>query len=117
GRQRPVEIEVPPDVFRASTDVTVLSPEPVVVHEPDPELIARAADLLAAAREPIVIAGGGVVLGDASAAFTAVAEQLQASALDTREGKGAIDERHPLFVGTAWVNWRLKPVIEAADVI
>src|SRR5206468_10906946 len=72
GRPRPVELEFPPDVFRATTDAEVVPPVPPAVHEPDPELIAAAADLLAAAREPLVIGGGGVVLGDASAVFTAV---------------------------------------------
>jgi acetolactate synthase-1/2/3 large subunit len=117
GRTRPVEVEVPPEVFRAATDAAVLPPEPPAVHEPDPELVERAAALLLAAKEPMLVAGGGVVVGDASAAFTAVAETLQATVVNTREGKGAIDERHPLFVGTAWVNRRLKPVLEQADVI
>src|SRR5207302_7732230 len=55
GRNRPVEIEFPPDVFKMTTDASVIGPEPVIVHEPDPDLIARAADLLASAREPLVI--------------------------------------------------------------
>ena len=117
GRTRPVEIEVPPEVFAAATDAPVVTPVPAAPHEPDPELVVRAAELLRSAREPMLVAGGGVVLGDASAAFTAVAEALQATVVNTREGKGAIDERHPLFVGTAWVNRRLRPVLERADVI
>ena len=79
--------------------------------------IEQAADLLAAATSPLVVGGGGVVLADASGEFTAVAERLQAAVVNTREGKGCIDERNPLFVGTAWVNRRLKPVINQADVI
>ena len=35
----------------------------------------------------------------------------------TREGKGAIDDRNPLSVGTMWVNRRLRPVLDAADVV
>src|SRR6185295_3804365 len=35
----------------------------------------------------------------------------------TREGKGAIDDRNPLAVGTMWVNPRLRPVLDAADVV
>jgi len=117
GRTRPVELEFPPEVFAAVTAAEVIPPVPPTVHEPDPALIARAAELLASATEPLLVAGGGVVLGDASGPFTAVAERLQATVLNTREGKGAIDERHPLFVGTAWVNRRLKPTLAAADVI
>ncbi|HEY8528008.1 MAG TPA: thiamine pyrophosphate-dependent enzyme [Acidimicrobiales bacterium] len=117
GRTRPVELEMPPEVFAADTDSEVIPPEPVPVHEPDPELVATAADLLAAADEPLIVAGGGAVLAGATAELTGVAEALQAAVVNTREGKGAIDERHPLFVGTAWVNRRLRPVLAAADVI
>jgi acetolactate synthase-1/2/3 large subunit len=117
GRTRPVELEMPPEVFQAVTEAAVLPPVSPTVHEPDPDLVARAADLLAAASEPLLVAGGGVVLGDASLELTAVGEALQATIVNTREGKGAIDERHPLFVGTAWVNRRLKPVLAQADVI
>jgi acetolactate synthase-1/2/3 large subunit len=46
-----------------------------------------------------------------------VVELLQAAVVDTREGKGGFDERHPLFVGTAWTNKRVRPVIDQADVV
>jgi acetolactate synthase I/II/III large subunit len=117
GRTRPVELEMPPEVFAAQTEAEVIPPAEPAVHEPDSDLVARAADMLAAASEPLVVAGGGVVLAGASAELKAVAERLQATVVSTREGKGSIDERHPLFVGTAWVNRRLRPVIGAADVI
>lgn len=117
GRPRPVEVEVPPEVFRALTDSPVIPPAEPAVHEPDPDLVGKAADLLASATNPLVVAGGGVAIAGASASLTAVADMLQAAVVNTREGKGAIDERHPLFVGTAWVNRRLKPAIAAADVI
>ena len=117
GRTRPVEVEITPEALKAATDAPVIAPAPSSAHEPDPDLVVRAASMLAAATNPMIVAGGGVVLGDASAALVAVAELLQAAVVDTREGKGSIDERHPLFVGTAWVNRRLKPVIAEADVI
>lgn len=117
GRTRPVEIEVSPELFSslsAGAVVPVVAPER---HAVDPELIGRAAELLLGASNVLIVGGGGVVLSDASAAFTAVAEFLQAAVVNTREGKGCIDERSPLFAGTAWVNKRLRPVIEGADVV
>ena len=51
------------------------------------------------------------VLGNASEELTALAELLQAPVLTTREGKGAIDDRNPLSVGTMWINPRLHPFI------
>jgi acetolactate synthase-1/2/3 large subunit len=119
GRTRPAEIEVAPDVFAAavSGSASVVAPVAPTPHEPDPDLVDQAADLLAGARSPLVVGGGGVVLADASAELTAVAERLQAAVVNTREGKGCIDERNQLFVGTAWVNRRLRPLIDAADVV
>ena len=65
----------------------------------------------------MIWAGGGVVLGNASAPLTAVAEFLQAAVVTTRQGKGAIDDRHPLSIGSVWVNKRLQPMLDDADVI
>ena len=117
GRRQPVEIEMPPEAFSDEAEVTF--PDPAVdVREPaDPEQITRAADALARATRPVVWAGGGVVLGDASAALTAVAEHLQAPVVTTRQGKGAIDDRHPLAAGSVWVNRRMQPLLDDADVI
>jgi acetolactate synthase-1/2/3 large subunit len=117
GRPRPVELEIPPDVLGAPGDAELIDPPASTPPEPDPELIGRAVAVLRNARDPLMVAGGGVVLGDGSSAFGAVAEFLQAAIVTTREGKGSVDEHNPLFVGTAWNNRRLRPVIERADVI
>ena len=62
GRPRPTEIEIPPETFLESEEVTLLAPLPFTPGGADPELVERAADLLAASVSPVVIAGGGVVL-------------------------------------------------------
>jgi acetolactate synthase-1/2/3 large subunit len=108
GRPRPTEIEIPPETFIESEEVTLLERSDVSPQGADPDLVAQAADMLASSTAPVVIAGGGVVLGSATEALRAVVERLQAPVLTTREGKGAIDDRHPLSVGTAWVNRRRR---------
>ena len=117
GRPRPVEIEIPPEAFAETAEVEILVPVPPGAPVVDLEALERAAVLLAGASSPLIVAGGGVVLGDATAELCVVAEQLQAPVITTREGKGAIDDRHALSVGTMWVNRRLRPVIDAADVV
>lgn len=117
GRPRPAHLEVPPEALAALTsaplhDAAVPSPAPA-----DPDLVARAVELLAGAREPLVIAGGGVVVADAHGELTALAAHLQAAVITTREGKGAIDERHPLSLGTVFVHRRLDAAIQRADVV
>lgn len=117
GRPRPTEIEIPPEAFAETTNAALLSPavrQPVLPAEAD---VQKAAELLTGAKTPLIIAGGGVVLGAATGALTRLAEKLQAPVVTSREGKGAIDDRHPLSVGTMWVNRRLRPVLDSADVI
>lgn len=117
GRRRPVEIEMPPEALMEEAAITLLPAATEQRFGADPAAVSRAAALLAAAKRPLIWAGGGAVLADASAALTAVAEALQAPVVTTREGKGAIDDRHVLSVGTSWVNKFIKPVIADADVI
>jgi acetolactate synthase-1/2/3 large subunit len=117
GRPRPVEIEIPPETLAEKASVELLAPWPEEEPTVDLGAIERAAELLAGASSPLVVAGGGVVLGDAAEQLRVVAELLQAPVITTREGKGAIDDRHALSVGTMWVNPRMRPVIDAADVV
>jgi acetolactate synthase-1/2/3 large subunit len=117
GRPRPTHVEAPPEAFLETTDAPALDAEPVEAEVADPDRIADAARLLAGAVRPLMIGGGGVVLGNATDAFTEVAELLQAAVVATREGKGAIDDRNPLSVGTMWNNPRLRPVLDGADVV
>jgi acetolactate synthase I/II/III large subunit len=117
GRPRPVEIEIPPEALAEKADVAVLEPRARDVPTLDVAAIERAAAVLGRASSPVIVAGGGVVLGDATDELRAVAERLQAPVVTTREGKGAIDDRHELSVGTMWVNPRMRPVLDAADVV
>ncbi len=92
GRPRPVEIEIPPDVLQATGDVTLLDPVQVNPAEPDADLIEQAAKTLGEARKPIIFAGGGIMLAQASDALRELAEMLQAPVVMTSEGKGAISD-------------------------
>jgi 3D-(3,5/4)-trihydroxycyclohexane-1,2-dione acylhydrolase (decyclizing) len=70
-------------------------PRPV----PEPAALARAAGLLRSARRPLIIAGGGVIYAEASAALAALAEQTGIPVADTQAGKGAIPWDHPCAAG------------------
>ncbi len=117
GRPRPTELEIPPEPFAELTSRPLLAAAQTEIPVPQATDLEQAAALLSTATAPLVIAGGGVVLGDATEALLAVAELLQAPVVTTREGKGAIDDRHPLSAGTMWVNRRLRPLLDAADVV
>ncbi|MGH3690151.1 MAG: thiamine pyrophosphate-binding protein [Microbacterium sp.] len=118
GRPRPVHIEIPLDVLEAPADVPTESrrPRPVPARvSGESAALDDAVRLLAEAKNPVIVAGGGAV--DAAHEVTTIAERLGAPVLTTLNGKGVVDERHPLSLGS---NLRLaaaRAVAEDADVL
>ena len=99
GRPGPVLLDVPMDVQAATAEVNLpelAQREARGRPRPDADAVERAARLLADARRPVIVAGGGVIGADATAELRAVAERLGAPVVTTWNGKGAIDETHPL---------------------
>ncbi len=97
GRERPVEIEIPPDTLFASAEVGLLPPtEWPERHAGDEDLLQQAARLLVNARNPLIWSGGGVLGSGASSELERLAELLQAPVVMTSNGKGAISDRNPL---------------------
>ncbi len=105
GRPRPVELDIPPDVLAASADVDLMEPEEYPRQGAEAASVRAAAELLASAKRPVIWAGGGVVLADASPELVALAEMLHAPVVMTQEGKGAMPESHPLALGGSAYNW------------
>ncbi|MGX9346472.1 thiamine pyrophosphate-binding protein [Microbacterium sp. KNMS] len=118
GRPRPVHIEIPLDVLEAPAEVPVAARAPRELRPaagPDATAVARAVALLEGARRPVIVAGGGATR--AATQVTALAERLGAPVLTTLNGKGTVDEHHPLSLGS---NLRLasaRGVAEDADVL
>ena len=118
GRPRPVHIEIPLDVLEAPAEVPAEARRARPAQAPAPgdaAAVEAAARLLAESRRPVIIAGGGST--DAVTEITDLAERLGAPVLTTLNGKGVVDERHPLSLGS---NLRLaaaRAVAEDADVL
>ena len=99
GRPRPVALEVPSDVLAQSSDVDLLEPEVFAKQAPAVDEIERALEILSKAERPVIWAGGGINLAGANEELTRLAEALNAAVIVTAEGKGAIAENHPNYVG------------------
>ena len=87
---------------------------------PDADSVARAARLLASAKRPLILCGGGVVISAAEAELLALAECLGAPVATTISGQGSLSEEHPLAVGVVGSNGgtpQTRSVVQQADVV
>jgi acetolactate synthase-1/2/3 large subunit len=100
GRPRPVEIEIPPETLSDLAEVGSYIPEELPIPSIDGSSIEEAAGLLVSSVSPVIWAGGGVNLSDASPELISLAEYLQIPVLTTAEGKGSISDKHYLSLGT-----------------
>ncbi|MBW6400184.1 acetolactate synthase catalytic subunit [Roseomonas sp. HJA6] len=90
----------------------------------DPARIAEAAALLATAKRPVVIAGGGVHISGAAEELAALQQHAHLPVATTFMGKGSVDETHPLSIGVVGNTLgrgarahTLRPMIAEADVV
>jgi len=102
GKGGPVLVEIPDEVWQAEYKGELdYTPVPVLRTAPDPDAIKEAARLLLAAKNPLILAGQGVLYAQASAALAALAELVPAPVVSTNPGKSAIPENHPLALGAS----------------
>ena len=103
GRPGPVLVDIPKDISQQVTDflypaqIQMRSYNPVVKGHPG--LIRQAVQMLLEARRPMVYAGGGVVLGEASELLTRLVRELGVPCTNTLMGLGAYPATDPQFVG------------------
>ena len=98
----PVYIEIPTDVLRHPVPSQLALPEYLSSKQPrrippDPDDIARAAALIAAAKRPLVVSGRGAQ--GQSAELVRFLDVTGAVYLDTQESRGLVPGSHPSFVG------------------
>jgi acetolactate synthase-1/2/3 large subunit len=118
GRPGPVHLDVPYDLWIRTADVEVPEPEEHSLQlnwrtPGSPEAVAKALELLLKAKRPLVLAGGGVLLSDASEELAAFAERLNVPVYSTFMGKGVLSYRNPRYLGIAGC-WGEYPATEAA---
>jgi 3D-(3,5/4)-trihydroxycyclohexane-1,2-dione acylhydrolase (decyclizing) len=79
----------------------LLEPRVWTIHRRPParEAIARAVELIRTAKRPLIVAGGGVIYGEATAALQTFAEAAGIPVCETQAGRGALVSDHPLSLG------------------
>ncbi|HTK02273.1 MAG TPA: thiamine pyrophosphate-binding protein [Bordetella sp.] len=126
GKPGAAHLCFPYDVMKQKVDATDIwaQPEhgrfPAMRYAPDPSDIARAGAILAQARAPVILCGGGVVIAGACDALKTLAESLKAAVCVTVSGQGSLADTHPLNAGVVGSNGGImatRDVVAAADVV
>ncbi len=94
GRIRPVAVEAPWNVFGMKAEVAGIAPlgaQPPPA--PDPDAVAAAVKLIAAARRPLISVGAGAL--EAGESVLALARLLQAPVTSHRSGRGIVSDESP----------------------
>jgi len=86
---------------------------------PEPEVVARAAELIRASRRPMIVAGGGVTYAEANDELRAFVDATGIPIGETQAGKGSLPYDHPLNAGAvgATGTTAANAIAGAADVI
>jgi sulfoacetaldehyde acetyltransferase len=95
----PTQLNIPRDFFYGDIECEI--PRPIAIERGagGEKSLDEAADLLASARFPVILAGGGVIMADARAEAIALAEQLQAPVATSYLHNDAFPAKHPLWCG------------------
>jgi tartronate-semialdehyde synthase len=96
-----VLIDLPLDVQRELIEYNPWFDAPLDVYKPRAprKQIEAALDLLAEAKRPVIVAGGGVINADACDLLVELAELTNTPVIPTLMGWGAIPDDHPLMAG------------------
>lgn len=128
GRPGPVVLLLPADLLLEKavpgTRRLSLGHFPLDPTVAAPAHVAKAADLLAKAKNPLIVAGGGIHLSGGADVLARIQEDFSLPVATTVMGKGAVSELHPLslgvigyFMGPCSATRYLKPMVKDADVI
>ncbi|RIK43915.1 MAG: acetolactate synthase [Chloroflexi bacterium] len=110
GRSGAVALSMPADVLAAEVDPADVYPAPEFMEapaariRPDAAAVEQAAALIRAARKPVIVAGGGVLISRAWDALTALAESALIPVGTSINGKGSIAETNRLSLGVVGGN-------------
>ncbi len=113
GRPGPVLIDITKDAQNEEFDFAYKKCTAVRSYKPvpklDPEAVQKAADIINAAKKPMIVWGQGVILGKAEEEFKAVVEKSGIPSAWTILGVSAIPTDHPLNVGMVGMHGNYAP--------
>ncbi|QSG11024.1 Acetolactate synthase large subunit or other thiamine pyrophosphate-requiring enzyme [Halapricum desulfuricans] len=108
GRQGPTLVDLPKDTTVGETDSQPAKPETPTTYDPpetaDDGTVTAAADALERADRPVILAGGGVVKGEATDELRGFARKYEIPVITTMPGLGTFPETDDLSLGMAGMH-------------
>jgi sulfoacetaldehyde acetyltransferase len=95
----PTQFNIPRDLFYGEADYAIQKPIRVERGPGGPESLDEAASLIAEARFPVILSGGGVVMSQGVDEVVKLAEHLQAPVINTYLHNDSFPRSHPLWCG------------------
>jgi acetolactate synthase-1/2/3 large subunit len=102
----PVHIEIPENIPSLSVDEEPIEPSDIIYPEPSRLAIARAAEMIKRARQPLILAGNAVIRGNATAHLARFSRKLRIPVTTTFMGMGAVPADDDLFISTTGLQAR-----------
>jgi acetolactate synthase-1/2/3 large subunit len=94
-------IEFPENLAEMPIDDLPLRAQQPTPPEPSAERVMRAAEIISGARNPIILAGNGVIRAQAWRQLATFAQRLNIPVTNTFMAKGVIPFKHPMALGSA----------------
>jgi acetolactate synthase-1/2/3 large subunit len=110
------------DKFQIDTEVVIEEPYthyPAYRPEPPYDDVEKVARSLEGAKKPVIISGGGATASSAGAEIVKLAEALSIPMATSLNGKGTIQDHHPLSLGVvgSYSRWCANKVVSEADMV
>jgi sulfoacetaldehyde acetyltransferase len=95
----PAQFNIPRDNFYGEADYEIIKPRRVALGPGAEQSLEQAADLLAKARFPVIVSGGGVIFSDGVDDCVRLAEQLDAPVVNSYLHNDSFPADHRLWAG------------------
>ncbi|WP_251421794.1 biosynthetic-type acetolactate synthase large subunit [Veillonella agrestimuris] len=119
GRPGPVVVDIPKNIQKTMgsdaypTEVNIRGYKPnETVHVGQ---IKKACSIIAKAKRPLFLLGGGVSISGANVLMTELVDRTGIPVVTTLMGKGAISSRHPLYLGNVGIHGGYAPNVALTD--
>ena len=115
----PTQLNIPRDYFYGEIDVEIPQPKTIDRGPGGIKSLVHAADIIANADFPVIISGGGVVMGNAMEECKMLAEYLNAPVVNSYLHNDSFPANHPLWCGPLGYHGSkaAMKIVQRADVV